>query len=162
MITPDLQLTLFTEEKKDIYKRLNINDSDTSLYYKKGYLSYNISECVYLNTPQLLELKFIHTLYSKHKNFETINLFLKDLHKPYAYNIDNVYFNVFKNEWCYSSERDIEKIDKHELIDFLIDSLDIEDDNDDIKNLIVRLTIMMADQISSEGAYRQMMDKYNS
>jgi len=157
MITPNLQLDLFPVNKIDVYKELNINDSDTNVYYEKGYLSFNISENTYLTSPQILELKFIHTLYLKHKNFEIINVYLKGLQKPYAYNIEKVYFNVFKNEWCYFSDVEIEKNNKHEMIDFLIDSLDAEDDNSDIKNLIIRLTIILADHVRSEASYRELM-----
>lgn len=99
MIYPVLQNTLLKTSKKEILESYKVSEKEASKWHKLNYLSFDFDNLDDFEEPQFLELIFINKLIASCKNEIVINYLLEKLQKPYSYNYNKIYFDVFENEW---------------------------------------------------------------
>ncbi len=99
MIIPILQNTLFKTYKKEILENYKVSEKEASKWYKLNYLSFDFDSLDEFEEPQFLEIIFINTLISSCKSETVFNYLLSKLQKPYAYNYNEIYFDVFETVW---------------------------------------------------------------
>jgi hypothetical protein len=99
MIYPELQNTLLKTSKKEILESYKVSEKEASKWHKLNYLSFDFDNFEDFEEPQFLELIFINKLFASCKNEIVINYLLEKLQKPYSYNYNKIYFDVFENEW---------------------------------------------------------------
>jgi hypothetical protein len=115
MITPNLQSSLFLTSKEEALSMANTTESLAGLWYNQNYLSFDIATVNELQQSQVMELCFIAQLFKSALNIDTINQLLISLPKPYAYDHNLVYFDVFANTWkMLPQEVEMEENDDHE------------------------------------------------
>jgi hypothetical protein len=95
-------------------------------------LSYDISKVNELQYFELQELLFVSQLFKSELELEVIQKLLLKLPKPYSYDYNTIYFNIFLNSWEYLPK----EIDEEEIIENYIDNLTAEDDEEKIKEMI--------------------------
>lgn len=139
MIKPNQQQTLFLTTKQDALILANTSESIANLWYNKNYLSFDISKVDELQNPQVLEITFISKLFKSTLDLDTINNLLLKLPKPYSYDYQQLYFNVFSNEWEYLPK----KIDEEEIANKYLESLSAEENRDEIENIIFDLQSLL-------------------
>lgn len=132
MVTPNLQRTLFTTPKEEALTLASTSLSQAQLWYNQNYLSYDISKVNELQHFELLELLFVSQLFKSELELEVIQQLLLKLPKPYSYDYNTIYFNIFSNSWEYLPK----EIDEEEIIENYIDNLTAEDDEEKIKEMI--------------------------
>ncbi len=135
MLTPNLQPTLFTTNKVDALDLANTTESIAKLWFNENYLSFDISLVSELQNSEILELTFISKLFKSTLDLETINKLLVKLPKPYAFDYQHVFFNVFSNNWEYLPEEKNED----EIVESYLDNLTVEDDKEEIETIIQNL-----------------------
>jgi len=142
MIQPNMQSTLFTTNKIDALLLAKTTESLASQWYNQQYLSFDISRTPELQNYEVLELVFISKLFNSALSLDTINHLLTLLSKPYAYEYQHIYFDVFSNKWSYLSEEIDEdeneeiEIDEEEIANSYIENLSAESDKNEIERLI--------------------------
>ena len=99
MIYPELQNTLLKTSKKEILESYKVSEKEVSKWHKLNYLSFDFDNLDDFEEPQFLELIFINKLIASCKNEIVINYLLEKLQKPYSYNYNKIYFDVYENEW---------------------------------------------------------------
>ena len=107
-----MQVSLFPITRSEALKIANITESIANQWYNQEYLSFNITTTPVLQNSQVLELTFISKLFNSALSLDTINQMLSLLNKPYAYNYQQIYFDIFSNNWSYlplENEQDEEK-----------------------------------------------------
>lgn len=132
MVTPNLQPTLFTTPKEEALTLARTSLSQAQLWYNQNYLSYDISKVNELQHFELQELLFVSQLFKSELELEVIQKLLLNLPKPYSYDYNTIYFNIFSNSWEYLPK----EIDEEEIIENYIDNLTAEDDEEKIKEMI--------------------------
>lgn len=142
MITPDVQPTLFTTSKEVALKQADSSEAHATLWFNDGYLSFDISKKNELQNYEVLELIFISKLFQSSLELRFINQILEGLSKPYAYDYQKVYYNVFSGEW----ESLPVEIDEDEIIEHYFESLDPEDDRETIESIITKLQVLLDEQ----------------
>jgi len=98
-------------------------------------LSFDISKVNELQHYELLELVFISELFKSELELEIINHLLLKLPKPFAYDSNTIYFNIFTNSWEYFPNN----IEEEEIVERYVENLDAEDDREKIEELINNL-----------------------
>ena len=139
MIKPNQQQTLFLTTKQDALILANTSESIANLWYNKNYLSFDISKVDELQNPQVLEITFISKLFKSTLDLDTINNLLLKLPKPYSYDYQQFYFNVFSNEWEYLPE----EINEEEIANKYLESLSKKDNRDEIEKIIYNLKALL-------------------
>jgi hypothetical protein len=140
MINPNLQGSLFSTQVDDVLKFSKFSKKDIFHIYKLGYISFDISLLNELNDSQVLEIKFISNLLNSGIKVEICDHFLSRLEKPYAYDFESVYFDVFNNEWKYLPiSKSISDYSFEEILDELIDTSDEKTKIDTILEFIDEL-----------------------
>lgn len=144
MIHPNMELTLFKTNKFDALKIANTTESFASQWYNQKYISFDITITPELENSEVLELAFISKLFNSALSLDTINQMLSLLSKPYAYNYQRIYFDIFSNKWSYFPE----EINQEEIVNSYIESLTAEKDREEIDRLIDNLQALLncADQ----------------
>jgi hypothetical protein len=132
MITPNLQITLFTTGKEESLIIANTSESLANLWFTQNYLSFDISKTHELQHSEVLELSFLSQLFKSNLDLETINKLLGKLTKPYAYDYRQIYFNVFSNDWEYLPE----EINEEDIAENYLENLSAEDDREKIEDII--------------------------
>lgn len=125
MVRPNLQHSLFSTPVDDIWKFSKFSKKDIFDLYRLEYISFDISLLNELNASQVLEINFVSNLFYSGIKVEISNYLLSKLDKPYAYNFDSIYFDVFTNEWKYLPiEKSISDYSFEQILDELIDTSD--------------------------------------
>jgi len=117
MVHPNLQNSLFPITRSEALKIANTTESIASQWYNQNYLSFNITLTPVLQNSQVLELTFISKIFSSSLSLDTINQLLSLLNKPYAYNFQRIYFDIFSNNWTYLPVENEQDEEKSEEID---------------------------------------------
>ena len=138
MIHPNTQATLFPTTIAEALQIAKTTMSIASQWYENNYVSFNIEEKKELQHSEVLELVFLSKLFNSALSKSYIDFLLSKLQKPYAYNPELVYYNVFDNEWNYKPEI----IDEKTTTLKFIESLDIEKD----KELISELRLLLKEK----------------
>lgn len=68
-------------------------------------------------------------------NIDTINQLLISLPKPYAYDHNLVYFDVFANTWKMLPQ----ELEEESIVENYLETLEDEENQETLKNLIARL-----------------------
>ena len=132
MVTPNLQPTLFTTAKEEALNISNTSESIAKLWFNQNYLSFDISKVIDLQHYEVLELTFIANLFKSNLDLELINQLLSKLPKPYSYNFNEVYYNIFSNSW----ENLPKEIDEEELVESYLENLNAEENREKIEDII--------------------------
>lgn len=132
MVYPNLELTLFSTPKERALDLAKTSVSHAKLWYNQNYLSFDISKVNELQHYELLELVFISELFKSELELEIINQLLLKLPKPFAYDYNTIYFNIFTNSWEYFPNN----IEEEEIVERYVENLDAEDDREKIEELI--------------------------
>jgi hypothetical protein len=135
MLYPNLQPTLFSISKEEALDLAKTSASHAKLWYNQNYLSFDISIIKELQHHELLELVFISELFKSELELEIINQLLLKLPKPFAYDYNTIYFNIFTNSWEYFPNN----IEEEEIVERYVENLDAEDDREKIEELINNL-----------------------
>ena len=135
MVYPNLQPTLFSTSKEEALDLAKTSVSHAKLWYNQNYLSFDISKVNELQHYELLELVFISELFKSELELEIINQLLLKLPKPFAYDYNTIYFNIFTNSWEYFPNN----IEEEEIVERYVENLDAEDDREKIEELINNL-----------------------
>jgi len=135
MVYPNLQPTLFSTSKEEALDLAKTSVSHAKLWYNQNYLSFDISKVNELQHYELLELVFISELFKSELELEIINHLLLKLPKPFAYDSNTIYFNIFTNSWEYFPNN----IEEEEIVERYVENLDAEDDREKIEELINNL-----------------------
>lgn len=135
MVYPNLQPTLFSTSKEEALDLAKTSVSHAKLWYNQKYLSFDISKVIELHHHELLELVFISELFKSELELEIINQLLLKLPKPFAYDYNTIYFNIFTNSWEYFPNN----IEEEEIVERYVENLDAEDDREKIEELINNL-----------------------
>jgi hypothetical protein len=135
MVYPNLQPTLFSTSKEEALDLAKTSVSHAKLWYNQNYLSFDISKVNELQHYELLELVFISELFKSELELEIINQLLLKLPKPFAYDYNTIYFNIFTNSWEYFPNN----IEEEEIVERYLENLDAEDDREKIEELINNL-----------------------
>lgn len=135
MVYPNLELTLFSTPKERALDLAKTSVSHAKLWYNQNYLSFDISKVNELQHYELLELVFISELFKSELELEIINQLLLKLPKPFAYDYNTIYFNIFTNSWEYFPNN----IEEEEIVERYVENLDAEDDREKIEELINNL-----------------------
>jgi len=135
MVYPNLQPTLFSTSKEEALDLAKTSVSHAKLWYNQNYLSFDISIINELQHHELLELVFISELFKSELELEIINHLLLKLPKPFAYDYNTIYFNIFTNSWEYFPNN----IEEEEIVERYVENLDAEDDREKIEELINNL-----------------------
>lgn len=135
MVYPDLQPTLFSTSKEEALDLAKTSVSHAKLWYNQNYLSFDISKINELQHYELLELRFISELFKSELELEIIDKLLVKLSKPYAYNYNTIYFNIFSNSWEYFPNN----IEEEEIVESYLENLDAEYDREKIEEFINNL-----------------------
>ena len=98
-------------------------------------MSFAIGTVKELQQFQVLELCFIARLFKSALSIDTINQLLISLPKPYAYDQNLVYFNVFANSWKMLPQ----KLEEETVVENYLETLVDEENKETLKNLIARL-----------------------
>ena len=133
MIYPELQNTLLKTSKKEILESYKVSEKEASKWHKLNYLSFDFDNLDDFEEPQFLELIFINKLFASCKNEIVINYLLEKLQKPYSYNYNKIYFDVFENEW---KELPVKTLISDYSFDEIVNEL-LEDYNEDDKIQII-------------------------
>mgnify|MGYP000709253303 FL=1 len=139
MINPNLQSTLFSTSPEEALTLAETSELIAKQWFNQNYLSFDLSQVGELQHHQVLELTFIAKLFKSDLDIELINQLLLKLPKPYSYDYQNVYFNVFSNSWEYLPK----DIDEEEIIESYLDNLDAEDDREKIEEIIKSLQALL-------------------
>ena len=99
MIHPKIQNSLFKTSKNEILEKYKVSEKEASNWYRLNYLSFEFDSLEDFEEPQFLEIIFINKLIANCKNEIVINYLLEKLQKPYSYHYEEIYFDVFENEW---------------------------------------------------------------
>jgi hypothetical protein len=141
MIYPELQKTLFKTSKKEILDDYNVSEKEASSWNKLNYLSFDFDSLDEFEEPQFLEIIFINTLISSCKNETVFNYLLSKLQKPYSYNYNEIYFDVFEDEWKkLPVETEISDYSFEEIIDELLENSKEENKIEIISEFITELS----------------------
>ena len=135
MVYPNLQPTLFSTSKEEALDLAKTSVSHAKLWYNQNYLSFDISKVNELQHYELLELVFISELFKSELELEIINQLLLKLPKPFAYDYNTIYFNIFTISWEYFPNN----IEEEEIVERYLENLDAEDDREKIEELINNL-----------------------
>lgn len=135
MVYPNLQPTLFSTSKEEALDLAKTSVSHAKLWYNQNYLSFDISKVNELQHYELLELVFISELFKSELELEIINQLLLKLPKPFAYDYNTIYFNIFTNSWEYFPNN----IEEEEIVERYLENLDAEDDREKIEEHINNL-----------------------
>lgn len=145
MLPLNMQLTIFNTSKLEALQRARTTESLASQWYNQQYLSFDISRIQELQNSEVLELTFISKLFNSALSLDTINHLLSLLSKPYAYEYQHIYFDVFSNKWSYlpdeidDDESEEEEIDEEEITNSYVENLSAENDREEIERLIDNL-----------------------
>lgn len=131
MVHPNLQETLFKTSREDVLTSISIPLAMFTQWNKDGLISFNLADEAEISEPQSLECIFVAKLFSSNISLEIINSLLGKLVKPYAYDFNTIYFNVFKNEWEYLPVIPNDAA----IVESYIENL-TEDDKEEIEELI--------------------------
>lgn len=135
MLQPNLQITLFNYSKVEALEIAKTSESLASQWFKQNYLSFDIAKKEQLQNSELLELSFISKLFKSTLSLETLNQLLLQLQKPYAYECQNLYYDIFSNKWCFLPE----EVDEEKVANNYLESLSAEDDREEIESIIENL-----------------------
>ena len=135
MIQQNLQQSLFNISKNEALKIASTTESIATQWYNQKYLSFDIAHIDELQNHQVLELTFISKLFSSILSLDAIEKILQKLHKPYSYEYNKIYFDVFTGEWKYLPEF----IDEVDAFNKYLENLDPDDDRDEIERIIEEL-----------------------
>jgi hypothetical protein len=142
MINPDLQQTLFSTPQEEALALAETSESIAKLWFNQNYLSFDISKVSELQHCQVLELTFISKLFKSNLELELINKLLLKLAKPYSYDFNDVFYNVFSNSWEYLPR----ELDEEEITKSYLESLNAEDDREKIEEIIKNLQDLLNEQ----------------
>jgi hypothetical protein len=142
MIQPDLQETLFTTPKSEAIEYCGVKELIISQWFDLHYLSFDILKIDVLTEPQFIELVFVSKLMSNIESKLMLNYLLSKLQKPYAYNYNKIFFNVFTNEWEVSERKLIDFSDM-ELLEIVIENAD--EDKELLKEYINQIELKISD-----------------
>ncbi len=135
MITPNLQSSLFLTSKEEALSMANTTESLAGLWFNQNYLSFDIATVKELQQSQVLELCFVARLFKSALSIDTINHLLISLPKPYAYDHNLVYFDVFANTWNMLPQ----ELEEESVVENYLETLVDEENKEKLKNLIARL-----------------------
>ena len=99
MIFPILHSTLFKTSKKEVLENYKVSETEASKWYKLNYLSFDFDTLDEFEESQFIEIIFINKLINSCKNDAFFNYLLSKLQKPYSYNYNKIYFDIFEDEW---------------------------------------------------------------
>ncbi len=131
MIHQNLQETLFKTSQAEVLTTTKMPLAIFSQWHKDGLISFNLAEKQEVSESESLECFFISKLFSSNLSLEILNTLLSKLSKPYSYNVNEIYFDVFKNEWEYLPVIPNDK----DIVNEYIDNLKAKDE-DEINALI--------------------------
>ena len=135
MVNPNLQSTLFSTTQEEALALAETSESIAKLWFNHNYLSFDISKVIELQHYEVLELTFIAKLFKSNLELEIINQLLLKLPKPYSYDFNLVFYNVFSNSWEYLPI----EIDEEEIVESYLENLNAEDDREKIEEIIKSL-----------------------
>ncbi len=113
----------------------NTTDSLAGLWYNQNYLSFDIATVKELQQSQVLELCFVARLFKSALNIDIINQLLISLPKPYAYDQNLVYFDVFANTWKMLPQ----ELEEETVVENYLETIEEEENQEKLKGLIARL-----------------------
>jgi hypothetical protein len=135
MITPNLQSSLFLTSKEEALSMANTTESMAGLWFNQHYLSFDIGTVNELQQSQVLELCFVARLFKSALSIDTINQLLISLPKPYAYDHNLIYFDVFANAWKMLPQ----ELEEETVVENYLETIEEEENQEKLKNLIARL-----------------------
>jgi hypothetical protein len=135
MITPNLQSSLFLTSKEEALSIANTTEYLAGQWLNQNYLSFDIATVKELQKSQVLELCFVARLFKSALSIDTINQLLISLPKPYAYDHNLVYFDVFANTWKMLPQ----ELEEESVVENYLETLVDEENKEKLKNLIARL-----------------------
>ncbi len=127
MIHQNFQSSLFPTSKMELLELLDLTAVDLKKWQELGYLSATFAEVDALDASTVLEILFASKLVKSVPNELFLNHLLSKLEKPYCYNYDAVYFDVFTDEWCYLPiEKPIDAYNFEDIVMELLEDCDRE------------------------------------
>ena len=134
---PELQFTL----KENILRNFKLLESNLSSWSKLNYFSFDFDSLNEFEESQIQEILFINQLKASCKNETVFTYILSKLQKPYSYNYNNIYFDVFEDEWKFLLvETNISDYSFEEIVDELLDDCKEEDKIEVISDYITELS----------------------
>ena len=144
-IKPEMQQSLFPYPIGEVTEHLKLNIATAELWYKNGYLSFNIELKKELNDSEYLEIIFFHSLFHSGLSLKSIDNILSTLEKPYAYDPLKVYFDFADKDWKYFPKQfELNSENYFDEICSLLDTLDIQDEKETIQLLINDLEVRLS------------------
>lgn len=141
MIFPILQSTLFKTSKKEVLEDYKVSETEASKWYKLNYLSFDFDSLSEFEESQFLEIIFINKLINSCKNDAFFNYLLSKLQKPYSYNYNKIYFDIFEDEWKeLPLVKEISDYSCEEIIDELLENSTEENKIEIISEFITELS----------------------
>ena len=141
MIFPILQSTLFKTSKKEVLENYKVSETEASKWYKLNYLSFDFDSLSEFEESQFLEIIFINKLINSCKNDTFFNYLLSKLQKPYSYNYNKIYFDIFEGEWKeLPLVKEISDFSFEKIVDELLDNCKEEDKIEVISDYISQLS----------------------
>ena len=105
MIKPSAdQLRIFDISVIDLLEEYKITPAIATDWHKAGYLSFDPLAFKELGEAQEIEFRFISSLFTSGLSLKSVESLLKNLEKPYRYDLRSVYFDFLKNDWDYKPE----------------------------------------------------------
>lgn len=141
MIFPILQSALFKTSKKEVLENYKVSETEASKWYKLNYLSFDFDSLGEFEESQFLEIIFINKLINSCKNESFFYYLLSKLQKPYSYNYNKIYFDIFEDEWKeLPVEAEISDYSFEKIVDELLDNCKEEDKIEVISDYISELS----------------------
>ena len=105
MIKPSAdQLRIFDISVIDLLEEYKITPAIATDWHKAVYLSFDPLAFKELGEAQEIEFRFISYLFTSGLSLKSVESLLKNLEKPYRYDLRSVYFDFLKNDWDYKPE----------------------------------------------------------
>lgn len=123
ILYPKVQPSLFNIPKAEAIEKSGVKELIISQWYDLEYLSFDIMKVNELTESQFIELIFISKLMSNVESKMMLNYLLSKIQKPYAYKHNEVFFNVFSDQWEYK-DKSVDDYSDEELLNILIKNCD--------------------------------------
>jgi hypothetical protein len=134
---PELQFTT----KDNVLKNYNFLESNISKWNKLSYFSFDFDNINEFESHQIQEIIFINKLFLNCKNDTVTNYMLNKLQKPYSYNFEEIYFDIFDDEWKeLPVETNISDYSFDEILNELLDDCKEEEKIEVISDYITELS----------------------
>lgn len=145
---PDTHPRLFGESVEEALVSLQVSRDDVRRWEKSGWLSFDIDQPDWLETPLIWEIGFVRNLARSGLSDLQISEFVRSLRKPFRFDPDSLAYH-FQFGWVCPIRHDPDDVVEEHLDDWLGDLADNED-FDRLEQIRDRIEMLLVDRVNND------------